>query len=185
MAQRIVRLRGISYWARLYEGQEDEYNDKVFTKITVELDNESWEKYNKSRMKLRPRPVTSDDDAPDGITFRREVEGKMVKSRTGKDKELGGGYPKVVDKNGDEMTSDQLIGNGSLVEVKVSVYDIPSRKLVGHRLEEVKVLELVPYEPYDEDDEEEEEEPVKEEPKKKASTPATKRSSKNNDDIPF
>lgn len=184
---RNIVFQGEAYWARVYEGNHDEFGGKEFYKITVALNDESWAKYNKSGLKLQPKPVSSDDDTP-GITFRRDLH---AKTGTYKDKEysIGGGAPRVVDKDKQEFS--ELIGNGSVVEVLVNVYDItkgPMKGKKGHRLEAIKVLEHIPYESMDfvddpEEDEDDEapfdtdndvEEDVKEEveekkePKKKA-----------------
>lgn len=158
------KFRGKAFWARVYEGNHDEFGGKEFYKITVELDDESWVTFNKSGFKLKPKAVSSDDDNL-GITFRRDVHPKTGKDKNGKDWSLGGGTPRVVDVDGDEF--DELIGNGSVVEVLVERYPSKIGKW-GHRLEAVKVIDHVQYEAPDDDEEDEiVEEPVKEEPKKK------------------
>ncbi len=164
-----VKLKGKAFWARVYEGNHDEYGGKEFYKITVALDDESWVKFNKSGSKLKPKEVSSDDDTL-GITFRRDVHGKSGVNVKGKKWEISGGPPQVVDADGDEF--DELIGNGSVVEVAVDFYKIKKGAMkgtTGHRLEGVKVLEHVQYdvpEDADEDDEDDTpEEPVKEEKK--------------------
>lgn len=161
------KFRGKAFWARVYEGNHDEFGGKEFYKITVALDDESWALFNKSGLKLKPKEVSSDDDTL-GITFRRDVHAKTGVDKKGKPWSLGGGAPRVVDVDGDEF--DDLIGNGSVVEVLVERYPSKIGKW-GHRLEAVKVIDHVQYEAPDDDEDEEdevEEEPVKEEPKKKA-----------------
>ena len=72
------------------------------------------------------------------ITFDR-------KFKTNNDWECG---PPIVVKNDDAPWSydeDGPIGNGSTVQVHLSVYDIPKYQNVGTRLEKVKVLEHVEY----------------------------------------
>lgn len=170
MASKNIILRGKSYWARVYEGNHDEYGGKEFYKITVALDDESWAKYNKSGMTLKAKPVSqSDEDAPLGVTFRRDKEPRVFKDKkTGEYVEFGGGAPDVLDANGKPI--DDLIGNESDVEVLVSVYKtktVPPK--TGHRLEKIKVLNLVPYDVFREDNFDDEEETVVEEkPVKKA-----------------
>lgn len=155
-----VKLSGKAFWARVYEGNHDEYGGKEFYKITVALDDESWARFNKSKMKLKPKEVSSDDDTL-GITFRRYVHAKTGVDKKGKAWTLGGGPPIVIDADGDDF--DELIGNGSTVEVLVETYQ--SKMGTGHRLEAVKVLDHITYEAPDDDDEEE---VVVEEPKKQA-----------------
>lgn len=151
MTTKKIVLKGNAYWARVYEGSHDEYGGKEFYKITVDLDGDSWGKFSRSGMTLQSRPVEKDSDIK-GITFRRDIEGKEFKdAKTGKVKVLGGGPPRVVDKDGQVMTD--LIGNGSEIEVLVEVYETKSKPpKIGHRLEAVKVLKIVHYEPPEDDD---------------------------------
>lgn len=168
------KFRGEAYWARVYEGNHDEFGGKEFYKITVALDDASWDTFNKSGLKLKPKGVSSDDDTL-GITFRRDVHAKTGVDKKGKPWTLGGGAPRVVDVDGDEF--DDLIGNGSVVEVLVERYPSKVGKW-GHRLEAVKVIEHVQYEAPDDDEEDEVEEPeVKQEEK------TTKKTNKK--DLPF
>ena len=72
------------------------------------------------------------------VTFDR-------KFKTNNDWECG---PPIVLKNDDSVWNydeDGPIGNGSTVQVHLSVYDIPKYQNVGTRLEKVKVLEHVEY----------------------------------------
>ena len=156
------KFKGEAFWARVYEGNHDEYGGKEFYKITVALDDESWAKFSKSELKLKPKEVSQDDDTK-GITFRRDVHPKTGVDKKGKAWTLGGGPPKVTDADGDEF--DSLIGNGSVVEVTVERYPSKIGKW-GHRLEAVKVLEHVRYEAPDEDEEQEEQPEPKQESKK-------------------
>ncbi len=130
---RNVVFSGEAFWARVYEGNHDEYGGKEFYKITVALSDEGWTKYSKSGLKLQPKAVSSDDDTQ-GITFRRDLHPKTG-TYNGKEYSIGGGAPRVVDADGEVMTD--LIGNGSKVEVLVNVYDItkgPMKGKKGHRL---------------------------------------------------
>lgn len=166
-----VVFSGKAHWARVYEGNHDEFNGKEFYKITVELDDESWSKFNQSGLSLKPKPVASDSEEL-GVTFKRDLEAKTGIDAKGKKWTLGGGPPRVKDADG-EVIND-LIGNGSTVEVLINVYTVgagPMKGKKGHRLEAVKVLNLIKYEPPGDDDDEaevEEETPV-EEPKKSTS----------------
>lgn len=182
MAQKTFVFEGEAYWSKVYEGHADEYNGEEFYKITVALTDESWAIFNKSGLKLKAKPVSKEEPNKLGIQFKRNVEPKVFKDKTGGYTEIGGGAPSVVDANGHVMTADQLIGNTSKVQVKVMAYR-PKKNpsMVGHRLEAIKVLKLVPYEPnddwdsYEEGGEQQEETPTEAPKKQKAS----------NKDIPF
>jgi hypothetical protein len=165
-----MKITGKAFWARVYEGNHDEYGGKEQYKITIAPNDEGWVKFNKSGLTLKPKPVGDDDEL--SVTFRRDVQPKKGVDKNGKAWSMGGGVPQVVDGDGDEFT--KLIGNGSVVEVAIDVYTIkagPMKGKKGHRLDGVKVLEHIAYEAPDEDDESdsdvpfEQEEPAKEEPK--------------------
>ena len=146
-----MKLTGKAYWARVYEGNHDEYGGKEFYKITIVPTDESWVKFNKSGLSLKPKAVEEDGEL--GVTFRRDVHAKTGTDKNGKPWTMGGGAPQVVDEDGDEF--DKLIGNGSVVEVAVDVYSIkagPMKGKKGHRLDGVKVLEHVQYDSTDPDE---------------------------------
>lgn len=157
-----IVFTGKAYWARVYEGNHDEYGGKEFYKVTIAFDDESWMKFNKSGMTLKVKPV--EEDGEDGVTFKRDVHPKTGKDKKGKAYSLGGGTPRVVDADGDEFTD--LIGNGSEVEVLVNVYTVsngPLKGKKGHRLEAIKIINHVQYEPSEDDDDDETVEEVTEE----------------------
>lgn len=84
-------------------------------------------------------------------SFKEDEEGNMIMSfRREATKEIKGemvnfGPPKVLNADGTEYDFKKLIGNGSKVTVKVSVYDSAQGK--GSRLEAVRLDELVEYIP--------------------------------------
>lgn len=159
-----VVFTGKAYWARVYEGNHDEYGGKEFYKITVALDGSSWGKFSQSGLSLKVKPVEVDGE--DGVTFKRDLHAKTGVDKKGKKWSLGGGTPRVVDEDGQEFS--ELIGNGSTVEVLVELYQVasgPMKGKWGHRLEAVKVLEHVKYEAPDDDEEIEEPEVEEEAPK--------------------
>ena len=167
MANKLFKFKGEAYYAKVQEGNHDEYGGKEFYKISVALDDESWSKFSKSGLTLKAKELEAADDAK-VITFRRDVEAKTgVSKKTGKKFSLGGGIPKVTL---DGEIFDGFIGNGSVVEVVVERYPSKIAKF-GHRLESINILDLIPYEPFEED-EDEEDEPVVEtkEPEKKSVT---------------
>lgn len=170
-AKNIV-FSGKAYYAMVYEGNHDEYGGKEFYKITVGLDGPSWAKFNKSGLSLKVRQI--DDD--DVVTFKRDLVAKTGTTKKGKKFSLGGGAPRVVDADGEEF--DKLIGNGSDVEVLVEVYEVASGPLKGkkgHRLEAVKVINHIPYEPNDDEDEETEVEESQEESGEEAPKKSSKK----------
>lgn len=176
-----LKLKGTAYWARVYEGNHDEYGGKEFYKITLVPDDESWVKFNKSGLSLKPKETGDDDEL--SVTFRRDVHAKSGIDKKGKPWTMGGGAPQVVDADGDEF--NKLIGNGSLVEIAVDVYTVkagPMKGKKGHRLDGVKVLEHVAYEAPDDD---EVEEGVPEVPASKASSKEEPKSAAPKKKLPF
>lgn len=165
MANKLFKFKGEAYYAKVQEGNHDEYGGKEFYKISVALDDESWSKFSKSGLTLKPKEL----DAADGqkvITFRRDVEAKTgVSKKTNKKYTLGGGPPKVTL---DGEAFDGFIGNGSEVEIVVERYPSKIAKF-GHRLESITILDLIPFEPF-EDDEDEDDVVVTKEPEKKSVT---------------
>lgn len=174
-----MKLRGTAYWAKVQEGNYDEFGGREFYKITVALDDASWVKFNKSGLGLQPKAVSKDEEDTLGVTFRRDVEAKTGIGKNGKKWTIGGGAPKVT-MDGEEF--DGLIGNGSEVEVVVDVYDAKKIRKKGHRLDEVRILDLVKYEaPEDDDDDYEEEE----KPVRKTSTKKKVEEIEEDDEPPF
>lgn len=179
---------GEAYWCRCFEGQEDSYDSgPEYYKITLAMDEESWQKYKSSKIKLKSHPVSQDEPEKLSITFRRAKEPRVFDDGN----TLGGGTPKVLDADGKPWDTSKAIGNGSKVQVLVDRY-IPKDKpsMVGHRLEAVKVLKHVPYDadPFAADfsvEPEEEDIPVKEEKPKKVEKKPSKIAQDMDDDIPF
>ncbi len=75
------------------------------------------------------------------VTFRRDPSKEVWKDG----KKVPGGPPSVVDASGNVST--ELIGNGSMVTVQVSVYDYDNNfgKGKGSRLEVVRIDKLVEF----------------------------------------
>lgn len=182
MTAKTFKFTGKAYWARVYEGNHDEYGGKEFYKITVDMDEESVAKFLKSGLKLQLKE-SEETEEESVVTFRRDIHPKTGVDKKGRKWSLGGGPPLVTDEDGEEITD--LIGNGSEVEVKVERYPSKIGKY-GHRLEAVRVIDLVKYEkPEDDEDEDEEEAPVKKTPQKteKTETKEVKKVAKK--DLPF
>lgn len=182
MASKNIVIKGKLFWARVYEGNHDEFGGKEFYKITVIPDPKSWSVFNTSGIGVKPKEV-NEENGDLGITFRRDVHPKTGVDGQGKAWSIGGGAPRVVNEDNEDITD--LIGNGSVGEVLVNVYDITKGAMKGkkgHRLEAVKVLDLVRYEPlgdaFAEADAEETQEEIVE-----TTTPVVKKSVKK--DLPF
>lgn len=166
MGTRKVKLTGLSYWAKVFEdnrdltGFEDALKDiGGQTTIDMDLDADNLEKLKKSKSMKRGKE-SPDNDGLTRVRFTRKWT-----------EQYGGGAPTVVKVDGSvwDYDEDGPIGNGSTVEVTLSVYDTSRKAIVGTRIEKVKVLEHLEYNP-DEEDEEEAPPP----PPKKAAAPAAK-----------
>lgn len=176
MGTRKVKLTGLGYWAKVFEDNRDKtgYEDALVeiggqTTIDMDLDNEQMDKLKKAKSMLRGKD-SPDNDGLTRVRFKRKWQ-----------EQYGGGEPEVVKADGSKWDYDEdgPIGNGSKVEVTLSVYDTSRKLIVGTRLEKVKVVEHKPYNP-DADDEEEA-------PPPKAAAPKAKAPSKEEleDEIPF
>ena len=174
MGTRKVKLTGYAYWAKVFEDNRDKtgFENALVdvggqTTIDMDLDAESMEKLKKSKSMKRGTP-SNDNDGMTRVRFTR----KWIE-------EYGGGEPTVVKADGTKWDYDEdgPIGNGSTVEVVLSVYDTSRKAIVGTRLDKVKVLEHKIYNPDADDDEEEEVKPAA-----KAKTPTKVELE---DEIPF
>ena len=131
MVTKTIYLSGTAMWAKVFSPDE-KYN--VY-KIELQLDNESLDKFKSSGLQLKVRDNNT-------ISLRRAPTSLI----NGKAAEWGA--PSVLDK--DNQPTDKLIGNGSKVTCKVQVYD--TAKGPGHRLEAVRVEDLVEYDPANKED---------------------------------
>jgi len=120
---------GKAKWAKLKKP------DEKYKKWTIDLymDEKNMADFKRSGLQLK---VKEDRDGEgDFVTFGRPI-GKLWK---GEFVEMVA--PTVLDSNGNP--TDVAIGNGSIVTVKVAVYDTVKGK--GHTLEGVRIEELVEY----------------------------------------
>lgn len=143
MATRLVKLRGIAYYPKVFESNRDlkGYQDALIdvggqTTIDVDLDDRHVELLKRAGTMSRGNP-SPDNPGLTRFKFKRKWQ-----------EQYGGGEPKVVraDDTPWDIETDKLIGNGSEVEVTISVYDTKRKGIVGTRLDKVKVLTHVPYE---------------------------------------
>ena len=157
MATRKVTLEGIAEWARVFEenremtgfkptpqavGAYEEYNGAC--KIDVIMNDVN---YNKLKAKGSQKEGKVDDlGRGKKVTFIRKFE-------TGRDWDSGAPIVLKEDNTRWDYEVDGPIGNGSVVEVTLAVFDIKKYGNKGTRLEKVKVLEHKKYDPdADEDD---------------------------------
>jgi len=158
MATQTVKMRGKVYWAKVYAPDVafgastyklDFYplNDAEFQKFkeagiqkTVK-ENENGKYFQLSRPDFKlikgeiitfTSPVIEDKEGKTIVDHVNVETGNRVYSYNAKDKN------KII-RRGNPI----LIGNGSEVEVRVAVYDTAKGK--GHRLESVKILDLIEY----------------------------------------
>ena len=144
MATRKLKLTGIAEWAKVFTenrdmlGFEEAYVscDGACT-IDLIMDDQNMELLKASRSMKRGKPD------PEG---RGTMVRLVRKYDTGYD--WASGPPVVVKADGSEwdFDTDGTIGNGSTVEVIVSVYDTKMKSIVGTRLDKVTVLKHVQYE---------------------------------------
>ena len=149
MATRKVKLTGLGYWAKVFEdnrdltGFEDALKDVGGqTCIDMDLDVDMMQKLSDSKS-MKKGSASADNEGLTRVRFTRKWQ-----------ENYGGGAPKVTKADGTawDFDEDGAIGNGSVVEVLLNVYDTSRKSIVGTRLEKVKVLEHVKYEPDEDED---------------------------------
>ncbi len=128
MATKIHRFRGKIAWAH-HLFNPDDY--KGVKRYTVDFYPEDREAIKASGMQLR-----YDRDTNSFIRPRREVERKFAEET------VQFGPPRILDAAGNAF--DGRIGNGSYAELTIAVFDTKTFGK-GHRLEEVRILDLVEY----------------------------------------
>jgi len=157
MAKRNVKLTGISQWAKVFSQNRDmtgfkptpdaigSYEDcNGACTIDLIMDDDNY----KILQASKSMKVGTDDDEGRGkkVTFVRKFD-------TGYD--WSSGAPLVVKSDGGiwDFDVDGNIGNGSTVEVYLTVYDIKKYGNTGTRLEKVRVIDHVEYiQPQDDGD---------------------------------
>ena len=125
-----VYFTGVAYWAKLEE-PDQKYQ---YWGLDLALDDESKIKFEKSGLTLK---VKKNTDGVEVISLRRPVQ-KLIKGEL-----VDFEKPKLVDKDNNDYVDRPLVGNGSFVTCKVLVYN--TLKGPGHRLEAVRVDQLVEY----------------------------------------
>lgn len=149
MATRKVKLIGTAEWAKVFaenrdlkgfEGAYEEHDGACTIDLIMDEANAAALKASRSIKNLK--------DLGNGLFKTRFVR----KFDTGRDWDSGA--PVVTKEDGTlwDYDTDGTIGNGSTVEVLLSVYDTRMKSIVGTRLDKVTVLDHVEYIPPQDDD---------------------------------
>ena len=143
MATRKIKLTGIAEWARVFETNRDmDGFDGVYRDhdgactIDIIMDDANLSTLKASRSMKKGTP-----DAEGRGTKVKFIR----KFNTGKDWDSGAPIVQKSDGSTWDISSDGTIGNGSTVEVELSVYDTSRPNIVGTRLDKVKVVDHVAY----------------------------------------
>lgn len=158
MATEIFRLVGKAFWAKVYN--PDTFMGKTQYKLAFYPDEDQWAKFEASGIQKKVHedengkffelardasklikgnlvhftgPIVEDQDGGVIVDFISKKTGKRVYSYDSKDKD-------DIERRGAPI----LIGNGSKVQVDIAVYDTMKGK--GHRLEKIRILDLIEYE---------------------------------------
>jgi hypothetical protein len=134
MATTYHYLSGKTKWCKV-RTPDKEYNN---FQVPLYMDDASWKTFESLGTSLGTKH--DKETGEPYVTFKRPV------NKTFGTEVVEFGPPKVLDKNNQEMP-EGLIGNGSEVTIKISVYDLKKTKGKGHRLEVVRVDNLVEYIP--------------------------------------
>ena len=154
MATRKVKLTGIGEWMKIFAENRDlkGYKKTPEAQGTYEktngactlnliIDDNEYAKLKASKSMLNGK--TDVEGRGMNVKFKRDFESPAGDWESG---------PPVVVKDDDtpwDYEVDGTIGNGSTVEVLLSVYDVPNYGSVGTRLEKVKILNHIEYIPDD------------------------------------
>ena len=137
MTTKVVFLSGVTKWAKLAKPDE-----KFLTyQLDLFMDEPSLAEFKASGLQL----TLKNKGEGDFVTLRRPAT-KVFMNKTTKENELVTfGPPDVLSPDGNIYADVPLIGNGSHITCKVTVYDTMKGK--GHRLEKVRIDKLVEYNP--------------------------------------
>lgn len=147
MATETYKFTGKSKWAKVYDPEE--FRGASNWKINVYLDDAEIAKRKKAGIQSK---TYSDEDGT-YVTFKRPqtklIKGVLNEFAPPKIFDAEGNclvdYKKSADGTSFERVGKPvLIGNGSVVEATVTVYDTQMGK--GQRLESIKIIDLIEYE---------------------------------------
>lgn len=141
-----LRFKGLIAWARIYDGQEDDYNGDKRWKISFYPSKEVADKIKDAGIQSR---MKEDDGEKSGIAgkyfvFKRELEREFEGTVQKLDP------VKVYNKEGKLLDDRISIGNGSTVEITLEVYQT-KRFGKGTRLNAIRIIDLIEYKPDDDD----------------------------------
>ena len=182
MGTRKVKLTGFGYWAKIFEDNRDltGFENALVdiggqTSIDLDIETVQLDKLKKSRSMKRGTP-SPDNDGLTRVKFTRKWT-----------ENYGGGAPVVVKADGTawDYDEDGPIGNGSTIEVVLSVYDTSRKNIVGTRLDKVKVVEHKPYDPDGEDEDDGGAPPTPAPKPNPKAAPKSAPADDLNDDLPF
>ena len=134
MASKTYFFTGKANWAKLTKADE-KYG---YWGLDLVLDKDEWAKFKESGLQLKVNKTKEDEEY---VSFRRPVQ-KVIK-----DELVDFDPPILVDQDNNIMENRPDVGNGSTVTCKVLVYDTTRGK--GHRLEGVRIDNLVEFTPGD------------------------------------
>jgi len=136
MATTYLNMKGFVKWAKVQEAVGNYEGTGEETTVDFYPDAESWGSFDESGLQLKK--YKDEDEDASYIKLRRPM------MKTFGEEIIDLGLPKIVDDKGKDIPRDTLIGNGSVVTVRVKVYDTQKGK--GHEFEGMKVHDLVAYE---------------------------------------
>ena len=131
-------ISGTAYWAKVHQPHFDQYNEQGIFSIDVTVDAKT--KKQLQDLGLGPRIKNKGDERNDFITIKRKYTRKDGKKTSA---------PRVVDSKKTPISPDDLIGNGSKVNVAFDTYDynVGGNQGVGSSLKAVQVIKLIEYSP--------------------------------------
>tara|TARA_Y100000287_G_C14216721_1_gene353844 strand:- start:201 stop:701 length:501 start_codon:yes stop_codon:yes gene_type:complete len=131
-------ISGTAYWAKVHQPHFDQYNEQGIFSIDVTVDAKT--KKQLQDLGLGPRIKTKDDERGEFITIKRKYTRKDGTKNSA---------PRVVDSKKTPISPDDLIGNGSKVNVAFDTYDynVKGNQGVGSSLKAVQVIKLIEYSP--------------------------------------
>ena len=131
-------ISGTAYWAKVHQPHFDQYNEQGIFSIDVTVDAKT--KKQLQDLGLGPRIKNKGDERYDFITIKRKYTRKDGTKNSA---------PRVVDSKKTPISPDDLIGNGSKVNVAFDTYDynVGGNQGVGSSLKAVQVIKLIEYSP--------------------------------------
>jgi hypothetical protein len=130
---------GKASWPKVFSHYYDNYEGQKKWKITLYPDKESIAALKEAGLRLRAKKDESGTSYTFSRPFTKDINGEIIEFDP----------PTVLNADNTPFT-EKGIGNGSTVTLKVSVFDTRMGK--GHRLDTVRVEELVPYVPAPKDE---------------------------------